>query len=108
MPGTPTATSDQTRVDTRLLPPWHVVLWDDDAHTYHYVQAMMIELFGHSPELAWQIAEEVDVSGRAIVCTTHHDRAELKADQIRGYGDDPWMGPGRKSSPMRASIEPAE
>ena len=65
------------KLETRLLPRWNVILWDDDQHTYAYVQAMMIELFGHSPQRAYLIAEEVDTSGRAIVWTTHKDRAEL-------------------------------
>ena len=26
------------------VPSWHVVLWDDNDHSYPYVQAMMIEL----------------------------------------------------------------
>ena len=96
-----------TERETALLPMWHVILWDDDDHTYTYVQAMMIELFGHSSETAWKIAVEVDTSGRAVVDTTHRERAEFKAEQIHAYGDDPWMSSGRKRAPMNATIEPA-
>jgi ATP-dependent Clp protease adaptor protein ClpS len=88
------------------LPPYHVVLLDDDEHTYDYVVDMLQALFAHSQERAFQLAEQVDQTGRAIVCTTHRERAELKRDQILGYGDDFRVAACRGS--MRAVIEPAE
>jgi ATP-dependent Clp protease adaptor protein ClpS len=52
------------------------------------------------------MAKEVDKSGRVIVMTTHKELAELKRDQILGYGADPRLSRSRGS--MAAIIEPAD
>ena len=31
-------------------PRYHVVLWNDDDHTFQYVISMLKQLFGHPPE----------------------------------------------------------
>src|SRR4051812_16906521 len=59
-------------------PPYHVILWNDDDHTYEYVIRMMQKLFGHPVEKGMQIATEVDARGKAIVMTTTRELAELK------------------------------
>ncbi len=69
-------------------PRYHVLLWNDEFHTYDYVIIMMRKLFGHPPEKGIQIASEVDLQGRAIVMTTTKELAELKRDQIHAYGKD--------------------
>ena len=88
------------------LPPYHVVLLDDQEHTYEYVIEMLMRLFGHSAEKAFRMACEVDAAGRVVVETTSRERAELKRDQIRAYGPD-WRIPGSRGS-MGATVEPAE
>jgi ATP-dependent Clp protease adaptor protein ClpS len=89
----------------RKLPPYNVILIDDDDHTYAYVIEMLQMVFTHSTESAYRMAKEVDETGRVIVLTTHRERAELKRDQIMGYGADPRLEASRGS--MRAVIEPA-
>lgn len=73
---------------SKQQPRFHVVLWDDDDHSYDYVIRMMKELFGHPMERGMQIASEVDTAGRAICLTTTKEHAELKRDQIHAYGRD--------------------
>lgn len=90
----------------RQLPPYNVVLLDDDEHTYEYVIDMLRSLFAHGEERAFQLAQQVDQTGRAIVCTTHRERAEFKRDQILGYGNDARLSHCNGS--MRAVVEPAE
>jgi ATP-dependent Clp protease adaptor protein ClpS len=99
----PEADVEQT---TRLAPRWQVVLLNDDDHTYEYVIEMLVQLFQHSIETAYRMACEVDRSGRVVVDTTSKERAELKRDQIHGYGAD-WRLP-RSQGSMSAEIEPAE
>ena len=86
-------------------PPYHVVLINDDDHTYDYVIRMMQSLFGYPPEKGFEIAEEVDTAGRVIVLTTTLEHAELKRDQIHAFGRDPVMAECLGS--MRAELEPA-
>lgn len=91
---------------TDLIPRYHVVLLDDDYHTYDYVIEMLMDLFGHSMSTAYEMACEVDARKRVIVETTHKERAEHKKQQIEQYGPD-WRIPGSQGS-MSAIIEPAE
>ncbi len=88
------------------VPRYHVVLLDDNDHSYEYVIEMLGKVFGHSTATAFRMACEVDLRGRVVVDTTHLERAELKRDQIHGYGADPRI-PQCKGS-MSAIIEPAE
>jgi ATP-dependent Clp protease adaptor protein ClpS len=90
----------------KLIPRYHVILLDDDAHTYDYVIEMLMDIFGHSMEKAYQMACEVDSKKRVIVDTTHKERAEHKKQQIESYGAD-WRMPECKGS-MSATIEPAD
>ena len=84
-------------------PRYHVILWNDDDHSYDYVIDMMQALFGHPPPMGRRIASEVDNSGRAICLTTTREHAELKRDQIHAFGKDDFVK-GCKGS-MSASIE---
>ena len=86
-------------------PPYHVILFDDDDHTYEYVIGMLRKLFGHAEERAFQLASEFDNRGRVILDTTSLERAELKRDQISAFGRD-WRLP-RCAGSMSAVIEPA-
>jgi len=91
---------------TRRQPPYHVILLNDDDHTYQYVIEMLMALFGHPPERGYQMAREVDENGRVIVLTTTREHAELKQEQIHSYGPDPYLGRPCAGS-MTAVIEPA-
>ena len=95
----------QKRPRVVTIPRYHVILLDDDHHTYDYVIEMLMKLFGHSRERAFLMACEVDGTGRVIVDTTTKERAELKRDQIHAYGAD-WRIPHCKGS-MSAVVEPA-
>ncbi|MDQ6759372.1 MAG: ATP-dependent Clp protease adaptor ClpS [Acidobacteriota bacterium] len=88
-----------------LAPLYHVVLLDDDDHTYEYVIEMLMKLFATSEPAAWNHAVEVDSTGRTIVITCELPQAEFGRDQIRAYGADPRM-PRSKTS-MAAVVEPA-
>jgi ATP-dependent Clp protease adaptor protein ClpS len=96
----------ESRQKPRRQPPYHVILWDDDDHSYEYVIAMLRELFGHPPEKGFELAKQVDSQGRVVVCTTTRERAELKRDQIHAYGKDGAISKCKGS--MKASIEPSE
>jgi len=98
-------TRSKARTKPKRQPPYHVILWDDQNHTHAYVIVMLQQLFGYPPTKGFQLADEVDRQGRAIVATTTLERAELKRDQIRAFGKDILNAecPGS----MFASIEPA-
>ncbi len=97
---------EQTDEKLRYQPPYHVILLNDDDHSYAYVIIMLKELFGHPVEKGYELADQVDKQGRAIVLTTTREHAELKQDQIHAYGPDPTIA--RCAGSMTAVIEPAE
>jgi ATP-dependent Clp protease adaptor protein ClpS len=99
LPGTNSATED------RLEPQYHVVLLDDDDHTYEYVIHMLQTLFLFSHADALRHTVEVDTVGRTIVMTCELPQAEYARDLIHGFGADP--GLPRSKGPMRAILEPA-
>ena len=100
-------TGNETRTDpeTRLIPPWHVVLINDDDHTYQYVVMMLMAVFGFPPHKGFEHAQEVDSVGRTILITTSREHAELKQEQYHAFGPDPLIP--RCAGPMTCVIEPA-
>ena len=98
-------TKEKRQEKTKRQPPYNVVLLNDDDHSYEYVIIMLQQLFGHPPEKGYQMAKEVDTSGRVIVLTTTMEHAELKRDQIHAFGPDPLIA--RCKGSMSATIEPA-
>ena len=94
----------ERRKKPKRQPRYHVILWNDDDHSYDYVIAMMQQVFGFPVEKGFQIAESVDKRGRAIVLTTTKEHAELKRDQIHAFGKDNMIQNCKGS--MSATIEP--
>jgi ATP-dependent Clp protease adaptor protein ClpS len=84
---------------------FHVVLLDDDEHTYDYVVEMLQKLFVFPAHVAFQHAVEVDTTGRTVVITCERPEAEFARDQIHAYGADPRMP--KSKGPMSAVIIPA-
>ena len=108
MSGTTTAPERQTMHEeaVKRQPPYHVILHNDDDHSFEYVILMLKELFAHPEQTGYKMAVEVHTKGKVIVCTTSRERAELKQEQIHAYGPDPNIA--RCAGSMTATIEPAE
>jgi ATP-dependent Clp protease adaptor protein ClpS len=87
-------------------PNYHVIIWNDEEHSYEYVIELLMVIFGHSPERAFQITREVDKTGKGIAHTCHLELAELKRDQILAYGAD-WRMPKISKGSIRATVEAA-
>ncbi|MFB3829301.1 MAG: ATP-dependent Clp protease adaptor ClpS [Bryobacteraceae bacterium] len=100
----PTPETAETQRE-QLEPLYHVVLLDDNDHTYDYVIEMLQKLFIFTFEQAYRHAEEVDAAGRTIVMTCERGAAEFARDQIHAFGPD-WRLARSKGS-MSAVLEPA-
>ena len=99
----PEVTTDQ---QTRRLPPYNVVILNDEEHTFPYVIELLIKLFRHTLPKAEELTLRIHTTGRAIVYTTHKELAELKRDQVIAYGPDPRMKISK--GPLRCYVEPAQ
>ena len=103
---TPTIAPDTEVIERQqTVPLYHVVLLDDDDHTYEYVVEMLGQIFCMSVDQAFRHAVEVDYTGRTIVLTCELPQAEFGRDQIHAYGAD-WRMERSKGS-MSAVVEPA-
>jgi ATP-dependent Clp protease adaptor protein ClpS len=91
--------------DQEFEPLYHLILLDDQYHSYNYVVLMLGAVFGYGVEKAYALACIVDSEGQAIVMTGSHDETRRKQDQIHAFGPDPMLTECKGS--MSAVIEPA-
>ena len=84
---------------------YHLVLLDDDHHSYAYVIEMLGTIFGYGREKAYTLASLVDHDGRVIVETADHGRVTRHQGQIHSYGPDPRIAHSQGS--MSAVVEAA-
>ena len=104
---TETAPKEKADTDTRTkkLPPYNVIILNDEVHTFDYVIELLTKLFHHSLKTAIDLTWRIHLSGKAVVYTTHKEKAELKRDQVLAYGPDPRMSVSKTS--LGCYIEPA-
>ena len=98
-----TTTIEETSTD--LAARYHLVLLDDDQHTYAYVIEMLGSVFGYGREKAYALASIVDTEGRVILETAGLEQVTRHQERIHGFGADPRI-PTSKGS-MSAIIEEA-
>ncbi len=98
-------TRTATTTATRRQPPYHVIVLNDEEHTFEYVIEMLAKLFNHARTQGEALAWTIHTQGRAVVFTTHKELAELKRDQVLAYGPDPRMA--KSKGPLDCYIEPA-
>jgi ATP-dependent Clp protease adaptor protein ClpS len=79
----------------QMLPPWKVLLHNDDKNEVGFVVITIVELTTLNEQDARQRTDEAHKTGVALLLTTHKERAELYKDQFESKG-------------LTVSIEPAE
>ena len=52
--------ANRKEIRPRRQPRYHVILWDDEDHSYDYVIRMMQELFAYGTQRGYEIARAVD------------------------------------------------
>ena|SRR2546423_6851282 len=83
------------RSPPQMLPPWKVLLHNDDKNEIGFVVATIVELTTLNEQAAKQRTIEAHETGVALLVTTHKERAELYKDQFESKG-------------LTVTIEPAE
>jgi ATP-dependent Clp protease adapter protein ClpS len=98
------ATATKTRKATKptpkrkppgLLPPWKVLLHNDDKNEMNFVIDTIVELTPLNKQDAELRMREADDNGLSLLLVTHKERAELYKDQFESKG-------------LTVTIEPAE
>lgn len=96
-------TDEETR--TRLLPPYHLILENDDYHSFEFVVMVLCKVFGWAAEKSFQYAMHAHTKGEAVVWTGSKEVAELKLEQMLTFHEN--RDDGRKFGPLSCRIEPA-
>ena len=102
-PDVTTETQEDTR--TRRVPPYHVILENDDHHSQEFVIEVLCKALGCTLERAHQLMMEAHTSGRAVVWTAPREVAELKAEQIKSFHE--MRDNGKDLGPLGCAVEPA-
>ena len=76
-------TDEQTH--TRQIPPYHVLILNDDHHTVEFVIGVLRRVFGHSQERAVELTLEAHETGRAVVWTGPREYAEVMGEKLTTY-----------------------
>ena len=109
-PGTTSAPVEAPREagtpEALLEPLYHLVLLDDDHHTYAYVIEMLGKIFGYAREKSFALARMVDTQGSVVVETAEHERVTRDQGKIHAFGPDHRI-PACKGS-MSAVVERAD
>lgn len=76
-----------TRMRAKLLPPYKVILFNDDYNEMDYVVAVLLRLISHltQPE-AIQIMLTAHLTGSAVVIVCPKESAEYYQERLSGYG----------------------
>jgi ATP-dependent Clp protease adaptor protein ClpS len=81
-PGTGIQVETQESTDTELVPPYKVILHNDDVNDMVRVVDVILRLTPLGREEAIQKMFEAHYTGYAVLLVTHKERAELYAEQF--------------------------
>lgn len=90
---------------TRLLPPYNLILENDDYHSFEFVMDVLQKALGYNQQRAFLLTHEAHTKGRAVVWTGSKEVAELKLEQIKSFHEI--RTDGAKFGPLGCYIEPA-
>ena len=96
---------EQEKKQTRRVPPYNVILENDDHHSMQFVEDVLRKVLGCSAEKAYQYMITAHTTGRAVIWTGPKEVAELKVEQVRTFHEIRVYGP--KLGPLGCTMEPA-
>src|SRR5262245_60450137 len=100
-----TKPKEREETATRRLPPYNVILENDDYHSFDFVIEVLRKALGCTEQRAYTLTKLAHDTGRAIVWTGTKEVAELKVEQIRTYHEV--RADGTRFGPLGCDIEPA-
>ncbi len=96
---------EREETEIRLLPPYNVILENDDHHSMEFVIHVLQTALGYNEQRSFQLMMLAHESGQAIVWTGSKEVAELKFEQMTSMHET--HADGRKLGPLGVRIEPA-
>lgn len=80
-----TITTPETRTRKRLLPPYKVLLHNDDVNSFEHVILTILKLTPLDETEAIEKTIEAHETGVALLLVTNRERAELYCEQFATY-----------------------
>jgi ATP-dependent Clp protease adaptor protein ClpS len=99
------AANPKRRTNPKPQPPYAVIIENDEEHTFEYVMDVLRKTFGYDEAKAFKLTFEAHTNGRAAVWSGALEVAELKRDQVRGYGPD-FYKDEPVTFPLGCTVEP--
>lgn len=96
---------EASRQKPKTQPPYAVIVFNDEEHTFLYVIETFQKVFGYPVEKCSALALQIHLEGKGIVWSGSQEVAELKRDQIRSAGPDFYAGK-KVEFPLGVTIEP--
>jgi ATP-dependent Clp protease adaptor protein ClpS len=81
-----TRPEEMTEQETRMLPPYRVILHNDDVSTFEHVIQTILKLTPLKEPEAVARTIEAHESGSSVLLVTHKERAELYVEQFASRG----------------------
>jgi ATP-dependent Clp protease adaptor protein ClpS len=88
------------------LPPYNVILENDDHHSVEFVIDVLRKVLGCPLERAAQLTWQAHTTGRAVIWSGPKEVAELKVEQVRTFHEIRELD-GKNLGPLGCGIEPA-
>jgi ATP-dependent Clp protease adaptor protein ClpS len=102
--GTTTKPIEREETKTRRLPPYNVILENDDYHSMEFVMSVLQKALAYTEQKAYQLMMLAHTSGEAVVWTGSKEVAELKMEQMQSLHEIAQNG--KKLGPLAVRIEP--
>ena len=104
-PGTPVL-EPEVMERPRILPPYHVLIENDDDHSMEFVIDVLRKVFSYDQPKAFSLMMHAHENGEAVVWTGPKEVAELKADQITTFHETRERD-NKDLGPLGCRIEPS-
>ena len=102
----PTVAEPRAESRAKILPPYHVLIENDDDHSQLIVVMVLRKVFGYDEPKAIQLMSTAEEAGEAVVWTGAKEVAELKLEQLCTFHEKHWQDQ-RNLGPVRCRLEPA-
>jgi ATP-dependent Clp protease adaptor protein ClpS len=102
--GITTKPREREETRTRRLPPYNVILENDDHHSFEFVMDVLRKVLGCTEQRAQQLTHEAHTTGRAVIWTGAKEVAELKVEQVSSFHEIQGV---KKLGSLGCYLEPA-
>jgi ATP-dependent Clp protease adaptor protein ClpS len=103
--GITTEPMEDVEIKTRRIPPFNVILENDDHHSMEFVISVLLKALVYNEQRCFQLMMQAHTAGQAVVWTGSKEVAELKLEQMLSFHEI--QPSGKKLGPLGVRIEPA-